>query len=599
MAETPRFLITTADQRTWAFDRPAVFLGQWCRWYECRDVWGAMDAIVARPYSISSAQLHRDLDHVRAFEAILWPRLVSILNDFHKTRHKERYWRILLGNWLTMVVRVLHNRVGTLEQCLAEHRIDGTATLVSSGYHLATLTSDAFVWACNDPAWNNILSGRLLDRRSGGGPDQEKIHVEAEPGFRRPSAPAVRTDPVVRLMQSLRKIGVRATDVMIDNTYLPREHVVKLHLALGQMPQVWRREPVGIVTQPSPAIRQILSDRLETQADGAVEREISALVFELMPVCYLEGYPELLTHAASAGFPKRPKAIFTSNNFDSDEVFKIWAAEQTERGATYIIGQHGNVYGTHHQYAPSAEEEFADRFVSWGWANRPNVVPAFNLKHPVAAPAVYDPLGRVLLVELSPAHQTYIDDKVARFEEYFSDQVNFVQGLGDKVRSQVTVRLSGGSRTHHEGEHARWPKAVPGITVDTFDKTMRELVASSRLVVHSYDSTGLLETLTQNVPTMAFWQEGLDHLLESVTPDYQVLIDAGIVHLSPQSAAQAVNERFDTIEQWWGSEKVQAARRHFISKYSRQVDDPAKVLRFIILNAISEVGQSDRATTAS
>jgi putative transferase (TIGR04331 family) len=94
---------------------------------------------------------------------------------------------------------------------------------------------------------------------------------------------------------------------------------------------------------------------------------------------------------------------------------------------------------------------------------------------------------------------------------------------------------------------------------------------------------------------MAFWQEGLDHLLESAVPDYQVLVDAGIVHLSPDSAARAINQVFDTIEQWWGSDKVQAARRHFTGRYSRQVDDPARVLRSIILDAVSEVRRSGRA----
>lgn len=37
--ETGRYLITTADERTWKFDRPVLFLGEWCRLYDRRHVW--------------------------------------------------------------------------------------------------------------------------------------------------------------------------------------------------------------------------------------------------------------------------------------------------------------------------------------------------------------------------------------------------------------------------------------------------------------------------------------------------------------------------------------------------------------------------------
>ena len=46
MPNKPRYLIVTADERTWKFDRPVIFLGEWCRLYNRRHVWQDMDAIV-------------------------------------------------------------------------------------------------------------------------------------------------------------------------------------------------------------------------------------------------------------------------------------------------------------------------------------------------------------------------------------------------------------------------------------------------------------------------------------------------------------------------------------------------------------------------
>ena len=64
ITETPNNLITTADERTWKFDRPVIFLGQWCPRYDRKHVSSSMDAIVAGPYGPSQAQ--KDADHVQA-----------------------------------------------------------------------------------------------------------------------------------------------------------------------------------------------------------------------------------------------------------------------------------------------------------------------------------------------------------------------------------------------------------------------------------------------------------------------------------------------------------------------------------------------------
>ena len=51
----------------------------------------------------------------------------------------------------------------------------------------------------------------------------------------------------------------------------------------------------------------------------------------------------------------------------------------------------------------------------------------------------------------------------------------------------------------------------------------------------------MLETLSQNIPTLAFWQNDFDHLV-IVILNYQSLVDAGIVHLSAKSVANKVNK---------------------------------------------------------
>ena len=129
---------------------------------------------------------------------------------------------------------------------------------------------------------------------------------------------------------------------------------------------------------------------------------------------------------------------------------------------------------------------------------------------------------------------------------------------------------------------ARDPKTRAIINVDTGDKGIGDLISESRLVVFAYDSTGILEMLSQDVPTMAFWQNGLEHLRENAKPSYQLLVDVGIVHLSPESLSQKINEVWSDVNSWWCNDKVKDARIMFCKKYARTTQNPVDELKTIL-----------------
>ena len=102
--------------------------------------------------------------------------------------------------------------------------------------------------------------------------------------------------------------------------------------------------------------------------------------------------------------------------------------------------------------------------------------------------------------------------------------------------------------------------------------------AKSRLVVHTYDSTGMLETLAGNIPTVAFWPMGLSHLTDEARADYAALISANIVHPTPEGAANHINFVIQDVDKWWSSSSVQKARADFVAKYSRLSATPVREL---------------------
>jgi len=92
-----------------------------------------------------------------------------------------------------------------------------------------------------------------------------------------------------------------------------------------------------------------------------------------------------------------------------------------------------------------------------------------------------------------------------------------------------------------------------------------------------------------NIPTIAFWQSGLDHLRDSAVPYYQRLVDAGIVHLSPASAADKVNQIWDDVDEWWSSAVVQEARIFFCDRYARNSKRPIQELKALLMSRDDQI----------
>lgn len=590
MFEIPRHLITSADERTWKFDRPVIFLGEWCRLYARNDVWKDMDAIVAAPYGLGVEQKDADNSVARALEEQLFPILCAILNQHHGTAHSDRFWKIVLGHWLRRIIDVTLNRVRTLEQCLRAHQLSGTTAISGDHYSLAPLNSYAAIRAFNDDRWNNTLYIRILSLLGETSIPMEAIAQNESDGFRW-TAMSTKVPLRKRILKwgyektgKLTGLLARAEDVFIINSYLPKKEEIKLQLALGQMPQLWTSPQLANASKPDHALRQSLSASMPSGMTDTLHRIVYSLVFELLPVCYLEGFADLSEKVKCLSWPKTPKLIFTSNNFDTDEVFKLWAATRINSGSTYVAAQHGSNYGTSRYMSPSVEEATADKFLTWGWTDGlPQHTPALILKTAGRKSETYDPSGGLLLVELHAGIALQTWDVYAEFHSYFEDQKRFIEKLDMQPREQLTVRL------HHEhanlkwGEVDRWRMFDRSIKLDTGSSSMSTLIAQNRLVIHSYDSSGVLEMLSQNIPMLAFWQDNFDHLRDSAKPYYQLLVGVGIVHLTPESVAEKVNEIWNDVGSWWMQPLVQEARKRFCDRYARVSQEPVSDLKRILI----------------
>jgi putative transferase (TIGR04331 family) len=554
-----------------------------------------MDAVVAKPYGLDKIIKDNDFNKIKFLEKKLFFTFFKLLNEHHKTEYSERFWKILIGHWFRKTLGLLINRINTISECLENYNISGCTFYANKNNSLASLDESSFETNCSDDIWNNFLYYRIVNFFEVDFPLEileykssvlnKNINIsQYNDTFKRKIFKRF-----LKIYSQISSKLKKKNDAFIINSYLNLDIEIKLQIALKQWPQIWvyNRESLNLSNfnkDYDKFIREILKNKFINRSTCKLEEIITSLLFELLPVCYLEGFRDLEKIANQQPWPNDPKFIFTSNNYEADEIFKFWCAKKVEKGVKYFVGQHGNRYGISKNFSEQIEEITSDKFITWGYKGKlPQHIPAFVLKTAGDKKEKSSFGGGLLLIQQHLNHRCETWDTDAEFVKYFDDQKKFVKMLSTNPKKKLVIRLHHTHNLFRWNEMKRWIDFDPLINIDNGLVNIKKLISKNKLIVHSYNSTGTLETLSQNIPTLIFWQNELDIIEKNAIPNFQLLINAGILHLSPKSAANKVNEIWDKTENWWMQKQVQDARKEFCDIYARKSKNPVFELKEILL----------------
>ena len=588
MEDSSRVLITTSDKRTWKLDQPVIFLGEWCRLYEQRHTWEDIDAIVASPYGLDLASKISDYQEVRYIEKILLSKASEFLNEVHSSAHNERFWKIVIGHWLRTFIQSGLNRYKTIKKCIEENKISSSTFIKISDENLICLDFDSFNDLLDDPMWSSSLDYKIINLMP-----EVKFSIETISDskdyltqtnniLKVDSHKKIGKQGVFRIIKSLLLHFVQNSDAVIVGTYMQRISEIKLNLALAQFPQFRKTEPVKTVAKADLNLRNELKSRFTIENEGTLLRILSSIFFDLLPLVYLEGFTELQNLSKNQDLPKSPKFIFTCINFQSDEVFKVWTANQTEMHTKYIVGQHGAMYGTNRFDSPHVEVETADIFLAWG-EQKPelNYRTSFCFKT-LDKKISSDSNGGLLFIDSPLDYRRNTWDSTMEYHKLFNQKIIFLSQIRNTINPGITVRLHPLNHSKFQAD-IRYYKSDPTLHIDKGYSKLDSLIPRNRLLVFSYESTGIIENLIRDIPTMALFLDGFECLSDEAKTHYRLLADVGIFHVSVESAAQKICTEWDNIRSWWDDPIVQRARISFCNQYGKTSRKPIRELRKIIM----------------
>jgi putative transferase (TIGR04331 family) len=590
LVKKSRFLILTEDLLTWKFDRPILFEGEWVRKPYFEQFLNKLDYEVLQPLNNEGPNKDKAFENIKIIENKYFNYVVTNLNQINGTNHSSRFWKILIGHWFRRYISLMINRYNTIINVLNNYNVSGAAFYPENLETLITKNSLDFILISKDNNWNlqiyllilkymnynrdikiefiNISkdNSELLHEKK----NESIAYLKKDSGFLN-----ILFNKVLKYLDS-------NSSIFIINSYLSFKIDIFIQLYFWKIPQI-RKSSVNIeLPSCNLQYRSELKKKYYINSDVVLEEVIINSIFDFIPICYLEGFINLKAKMKDLKWPTKPKFIFTSNSFDTDELFKIYTALNIERGIKYFVGQHGNNYGTNKFLGLSIEQETADKFITWGWKNNfNNHIAGFIFKRSLNF-IKRNINGKFLLILVCPEHPIYPFDTNYEYYHYLIYQKKFLLNLDINIQNNLIVRLHLGSVDYSWDEKKMFSEINPNIIIDIGRKSIYKLIESCKLVIHGYDSTGILETLSANIPSIAFWDKGFDHLSESAIPYYKILYDAGIIYFDSKAAADKLNEIGEDVEAWWQRSEVQNARILFCENYARISKNPVNDLKNIL-----------------
>ncbi|QWV92768.1 LIC12162 family protein [Geomonas oryzisoli] len=573
----PFFLATTAQEAFWDTEKRIVFLGEWCRLFSRKEYWQTLDATVAQsPYQTLAAVEHYYACASEICEELL-TALTEALNEIHGTSHSLRFWRIVIGPWLFYYVHTNLDRFVRIKDVFAQHPDLTTVALSEQSFVVPRDTMEA-VDLCKTDLFNLQLYSRVFTFL---GHDFPTVEAPELPQAAKQTSKEKLTTRLFLLKAAnfaVKKACTAIKDrpgILYKSSYFSPDVELQLFLRTrGKFRPVGRKPVRGAVGPTDSTLRGRLASYLPAGDDfRAFLQQVVPLD---LPRCFLEGFRELADEASQ--YPLNPTAVFSSNAYFYDEAFKVWAGASAEKGALLLGSQHGGNYGVAKCLKPQEHEAaICDRYYSWGWHDD---------GHPVVTPFPAAKLTGRRTIGADNSKKRILLASTASFRylvqfpflpEYFDDylawQQLFCATLDEGRRKDLSVRLLA-EDLGWDLKH-RWRAAFPEVYLEEegASANFSDSLAACRLFIADHVSTTYIEALSANKPTVMFFNRERYSVRGEAQRNLDLLRKAGILHDTPQQAAQVVNEVYADVEIWWNQPERQRARQEFCNVFGRTSHD--------------------------
>ena len=587
-------LVSTAIEETWTMNNSTVFLGEWCKIFNRKDIWGKINHEVIGYHWNKSEKLIKDIEYIERLIEELTNDLSKSLNFIHNKNYSNQYWKILCGHWLSLFCHSLFDRWETVESALSKKDNYLTNIINIDHSEMVPENIESFVLMCHQDKWNHYIFSEILSSDF----FKEKLtfknidKIKNDTFSKNPYHPL---SPIKKLILNLLKFLNPITSLirkkqkyLICESYLGKKNEILLNLSLGLLPlTVTPRYQFDSIYDEN--IRNRI--HLSFKPKNNFEKFLIDNLIKHVPLAFIENYKNVLNYVENINWPQNPKVIFTSHFIDNKTIGSLYTAEKKEKGAKLIHGQHGGAYGQNlfHWYE-SFERSISDKYLTWGWKDYDDkkIVPLGILKTLNEIKKIKYKNNNKIIMIIRPKERyssTALDTRSRgpQLKKYHEDCLKIGSLIKNTTISKnLIVRLH--ERKYGWCEEQLWNTQFPDIEIDKGHSPVIQTLQKAKIIIYTYNATGYLELMASNFPVLLQWNVNENINRESCNKFFKELEDVKIFHKTPESLTNHLISINNNVEEWWKSTNTQLAVKNFCNNFAKIESNKIKKIRDLIKN---------------
>ena len=503
----------------------------------------------------------------------------NILNEIHGIRESHRYWHTVLGLDVFDLFSTVYSRYLYLSGAFSVNDGLVVPNILPDSYITPYTLDGLWKIAAEDDVFNIQLYSQASALLNVGKShtcellfSEELIEVEKD---------GATLKDFIRSLFDYRNFGLRSAIACYGLRIPSRKE--KFKLALFSAGKAW---PVTSI--PGRSLRRLgftqERDRKSRARFSSLtgDDEIATLCLRTLqynlPRIYIEDFDRVRSETQETIKQHGLPSVIACGTLTPDYKARFWVAECMREGATIVGVQHGSLYGdTIFTVWEQYERAYSDFYLTWGWEEheKDRPAPAPRLLGFANAKLNTDRLARskgLLWVTttsmstrefsypLPPRHELLADstryDKVGRV---------FCDTLAPEIREETCIRFKPGDNWTRK----QLLEQFPDLTVDSHGLLQEQAKDYALAVIDHFPSTSFYELMALGIPTIVLDPKARTMMRTREDRCLQRLIDVGIIHTCPETAAKTINKIYGAADEWWRESERAAAIDSVASIFAR------------------------------
>lgn len=535
-------------------------------------------------YSINSKtnfEIENEISRIKENKEIykeILQELYPMLNKLNKVNWNYKSWNLLLGFWLNGYISIVRNRIDLIKP-IVNSEINYEEQ-IRIGKNVSLISNDLrnFSYKCGLIKWNEKLLSRILYIAHTKNFDNKASLLNSKnntPKKNDKLNEKIFYNLKINVIKIFERIFCFKNKYLFYNSYInDKFKLCKIIFKLGDIPFAYSFSFFDnkiVKKEINISLRKEI--KLNFDSKNLDIKILKFLLTEMLPTIYLEGFQEQKKLADNSYLPKKIKKIFISHAY-TDNSFKFWLAEQINRGAKIIHGQHGAGHNIYKEFFGDYHEtNISEKYFTWGWKNKnKKIVPVGNylIKEKDSNKILYN--KKFLLV--FPVANIFKRDANIFYADSLAEDVIEYQKFIDNIDSNLLNFFS--TRNHPQKARRELDflnfisydkKKIKNIQTNiSFDKA----ITNCGLIIFNYLSTEFFKLISLNIPCLLLLNKNVFNYLvaDEVKIDFYKLSDVGIFYTDGAELAKQVNKISNNIENWWSDEKSIKIKKEFCDRYS-------------------------------